>query len=137
VSKSAHLRMFMLATLAWAGFWVAGLPSYYQQYSTAFMVWFEVILLLGLVGLVYCVLKRVSRQRRVAVACWIAFYFTMPLSIYDWLYCGVYLGHGMDFLWRFWYLTTYYVIPWPLLPGIAIILTRAETTGLGHVGRQP
>jgi hypothetical protein len=61
MSKSAHVRIFMLATLAWAGFWVVG-PSYYQQYSTAFMLWFEVILFLALVGLVYSGLKNLVRR---------------------------------------------------------------------------
>ena len=129
VRKRAHLQIFVLATFAWVGFWVAGLPSYYQQYSTAFMLWFELILFFALVGLVYYVLKRVSHERRVTVSVWIALYFTVPLAIYDWLYCGVYLGLGMGFLWRYWYLTTYYLIPWALLPGIAVILNRAERAG--------
>ena len=83
------------------------------------------------------VLKRVLHERRVTVSVWIAFYFTVPLAIYDWLYCGVYLGFGMDFLWRFWYLTTYYVISWPLLPGMAAILNRTERARPGHVGCHP
>ena len=31
----------MTATVVWVAFWVAGLPSYYQQYSAAAMVWSE------------------------------------------------------------------------------------------------
>jgi hypothetical protein len=62
MSKSAHGRIFMLAMLVWAGFWVAGLPSYNQQYSTAFMVWFEVILFLALVRFVYSGLKNLVRR---------------------------------------------------------------------------
>lgn len=137
MKRRGHIRLFVIATTVWAGFWVAGLPSYYQQYSATAMLWFEVILFLGLVGLVYNVLGRVRRERRTSMAVWIAFYFTVPLAVYDWLYCGVYLGHGLEFLWRYWYLTTYYVIPWLLLPGMAAILDRAERSGRGRAGREP
>jgi hypothetical protein len=120
--RNAHIRLFVIATLVWAGFWAAGLPAYYQQYSTSAMLRFEAILFVALTGLAYIILKRVSPRRRVNRALWIAFYFTVPLAVYDWLYCGVHLGHGIAFLWRYWYLTTYYVIPWLLLPGMAALL---------------
>lgn len=119
VRRSAHLRLFVMATAVWIAFWIAGLPSYYQQYSVEAMLWFETILLFVVIVVVYYVLRRVAGSRRGSVARWIAFYFTVPLAFYDWLYCGVYLGHGGAFLWRYWYLSTYYVIPWLVLPGIA------------------
>lgn len=128
-----HIRLFATATTVWGAFWVAGLPSYYQQYSAPAMLWFEVILLLGLIGPVHYVLRTVPGERRRNTAVWIAFYFTVPLAVYDWLYCGVHLGHGLAFLWRYWYLTTYYVIPWLLLPGMAVILDRAESVARGAV----
>jgi hypothetical protein len=28
------------------------------------------------------------------LAFWLSFYYTIPLALYDWLYCGLYLGHG-------------------------------------------
>jgi hypothetical protein len=119
-----HLRLFLLGTFAWVVFWLAGLPDYYQQYSSVALVWFEIVLFLASVVLAHAVLRRVRHERRIAISCWIAFYFTVPLAVYDWLYCGLYLGAGLSFLWRYWYLTTYYVIPWPLLPGIALLLNR-------------
>jgi len=110
-----------MATIAWAAFWVIGLPSYYQQYSRTFMVWFDTILLVGIVAFLFRVIHRVRSSRRMTVARWIAFYFTVPLAAYDWLYCGVYLGHGWAFLWRYWYLTVYYVIPWLMVPGVSAL----------------
>jgi hypothetical protein len=56
------------------------------------------------------------------VSAWFAFYFTVPLAVYDWLYCGVYLGHGIQFLDSFWYLSVYYAIPWVVLPSVALVL---------------
>ena len=119
-----HIRLFLIATLVWAAFLLGGLPSYYQQYSTRFMLLFDVVVLVPIAGVGYLVLRGVRRERRMKVAVWIAVYFTVPLAIYDWLYCGIYLGHGMQFLSRFWYLTVYYIIPWVLLPMVALMLNH-------------
>ena len=64
-----------------------------------------------------------SRQR-MQVGLWIAFYFTVPLAVYDYLYCGLVLGFGVRFLIDFWYLTVYYFIPWLLGPGLAWFINR-------------
>jgi hypothetical protein len=112
------------------------MPSYYQQYSTAFMAFFDLVLLVPIAGVVYLVLRGVRRERRLRVSAWIAFYFTVPLAIYDWLYCGVYLGYGMRFLSRFWYLSVYYAIPWVVLPTVALLLDHRESTGSRNAGRR-
>ena len=122
--RRGHIRLLLIASLVWAGFWVGGLPSYYQQYSTAFMALFALAVLVPITGVVYGVLRGVKRERRLKVSAWFAFYFTLPLAIYDWLYCGVHLGHGMQFLSRFWYLSVYYAIPWVVLPTVALMLNR-------------
>lgn len=122
----AHLRLFLVFTVAWALFWVAGLPSYYQQYSRTFMIWFDALVLIPLSAVLLFTLSRTPRKRRLTLSLWMAFYFTVPLAFYDWLYCGVFLGHGIGFLWRYWYLSVYYVIPWPLLPCLAAVLNSCE-----------
>ena len=122
-----HLAILLIATLVWAGFWLAGLPSYYQQYSKRAMIWFDSLVLLPIAAAGYLVLKRVRPERRLSIACWLAFYFTVPLAVYDWLYCGVYLGHGAGFLSTYWYLSVYYAIPWILLPLTALLLNRARS----------
>jgi hypothetical protein len=122
-----HIGVFLIATLVWAGFWLAGLPSYYQQYSDVQMIWFLSLVLIPIAAIVYLVLRRLRPETRLAVALWLAFYFTVPLAVYDWLYCGLYLGHGVQFLWRYWYLTVYYAIPWALLPLMALLLNRMHS----------
>ena len=105
MSFREHIGVFFAASLVWVGFLIAGLPSYYQQYSTAFMVWFDAIVLIPICAVAWIVLRRFPAQRRMTAALWMAFYFTVPLAVYDWLYCAVFLGHGPSFLWRFWYLS--------------------------------
>ena len=134
MTRRGHIRLFLIATLVWAAFLLGGLPSYYQQYSTRFMLLFDVVVLVPIAGVAYLVLRGVRRERRMKVAVWIAFYFTVPLAIYDWLYCGIYLGHGMQFLSRFWYLAVYYIIPWVLLPMVALMLNHRSERASRHDG---
>jgi hypothetical protein len=119
----------VLATVAWLAFWVIGLPDYYQQYSAAFMAWFDAVLTIVLIPVLFRVLRGVERGRRLTTTWWIAFYFTVPLALYDWLYCGVYLGHGGAFLSRYWYISVYYIIPWIVVPGIAVAVNRHSEPG--------
>jgi hypothetical protein len=121
-----HIRILLIATLVWAGFWMAGLPDYYQQYSHGFMAIFLALVLVPIWAVTYYVLKRMKPRRRVALALWLSFYFTVPLALYDFLYCGFYLGEGMKFLLTYWYLTIYYIVPWILFPLIAVRLNRKE-----------
>src|SRR5512138_2814686 len=101
---SAHIRLSLIAIAVWAGFWVAGLPDYYQQYSFSTMVMFSVALvpIVVFAGLKVIGGKRVERRKILGV--WLALYFTVPFALLDYLYCGLYLGHGLGFLSRFWYL---------------------------------
>jgi len=125
--RRTHLRLLLVATLAWAAFWAAGLPSYYQQYSRPFMIWFDALVLIPLSGAFLFVLRQAPQHRRIALSLWMAFYFTVPLAIYDWLYCGVFLSHGLAFLSHYWYLSVYYVIPWPVILCLAAVLNRLDT----------
>ena len=124
MKKRDHLRLLGLATLVWAAFLLAGMPEYYQQYSPGFMVAFDLLVLIPISVVLRSVLGRVPARRRMQVALWIAFYFTVPLAVYDYVYCGLVLGFGVRFLLEFWYLTVYYVIPWLLGPGIAWLINR-------------
>ena len=122
--RRSHISLYLIATSVWAAFLIGGLPSYYQQYSTATMAMFDLVVLVPIAGAAYFVLRQIRGGKRLRVSLWIAFYFTVPLAVYDWLYCGVYLGHGMEFVRTFWYLSVYYVIPWILLPVVALTLDR-------------
>lgn len=125
MNTQRHITIVLIATLTWAGFWVAGLPDYFQQYSRGFMAIFVTVILVPISAVASFVLKRVKPRRRMTLALWLSFYFTVPLALYDFLYCGLYLGEGMKFLLTYWYLTIYYVIPWVLLPLVAVRLNRS------------
>ena len=116
MSFKNHLRLYIIVTLAWILFWVMGLPDYYQQYSVAFMAIFDLAILPPIWFVVYRSIRRSRPGRGLTVSLWWAFYISVPLFIYDLLYCGIYLGHGIGFLVKYWYITVYYVLPWIIFP---------------------
>jgi hypothetical protein len=120
----SHFKILAQAIFVWLAFWLLGLPDYYQQYSAAAVGIGSVILsvVISLLGLV--VLLRISPKRRFVVAFWLSFYFTIPLALLDALYCGIYLGHGLSYLWKYWYLTVFYVSPWLTFLPTAALLQR-------------
>ena len=115
-----HWHLFCLATTWWTLFFIAGLGSDY--FPTA-PLW--AILLFGelmpAAALGYFGWRRCSHapQQAWRSAFWIAFYMTVPLFFYDYLYLAVHQARGLSFLQTHWYLTAFYAIPWMLLPVIA------------------
>lgn len=122
-----HFRIFGIVTFAWTLFLLIGLPGYYQQYSFHFMLLFDILLLIPLSLLIYWILKNTPRNHRMRFSLWLAFYISIPLFLYDYFYCALYLGHGWSFLSGFWYLSVYYVIPWIVCPAISFWLNRHES----------
>jgi hypothetical protein len=119
-----HIRIFIIATIVWFLFLLAGMPDYYLQYSIPPMILFVTILLIPISFLIVIVFKPIKQQKRLTIAFFYAFYFTVPLAIYDTIYCGLYLGYGVNFIVVFWFLSIYYLIPWILFPLIALVLNR-------------
>ena len=119
-----HIRIFTIASIVWLIFLIAGMPDYYLQYSNQNMLLFVIILVIPISLIIFLVFKPIKQEKRMKIACWYAFYFTVPLAIYDSIYCGLYLGYGVNFLLVFWFLSIYYLIPWILFPSIAIVLNQ-------------
>lgn len=123
-----HIRILIIATIIWFFFLILGLPDYYLQYSTEIMIWFDISLLIPFSIFIWFVLKTIKKSRRMNIALWYSFYFTLPLAFYDYLYCGIYLKYGFSFINVFWFLSVYYLVLWILFPTIAVILNnRSET----------
>lgn len=127
---SFHVRLLIIVTLAWLLFWLAGLPDYYQQYSDTTMFVFDIVVLPPIWFFVYRSISRAQPGREIGESLWWSFHICIPLFFYDILYCGWYLGYGIRFLWEFWYLTVYYVLPWLIFPltGLWVARRRKLTT---------
>jgi hypothetical protein len=126
---SKHVKTLIQMVLIWFGFWVLGLPDYYQQYSTA-AIGVAAVMLSVVISLVcLAILVRTRPERRTSKALWLSIYYTVPFAVLDTLYCGIYLGHGASYLWKYWYLTVFYVSPWlTLFPTAALLRHRPQPT---------
>ena len=111
-----HFRILVIVSIAWFIFWAVGRPDYYQQYSIKFMVLFDLAILVLIWVIIYRSVKNTRPARGLKISLWWAFYISFPLFIYDFIYCGIYRGHGTSFLWKYWYITVYYILPWLLFP---------------------
>ena len=111
-----HIRLLFFVTIAWIIFWFIGLPDYYQQYSYLLMIIFDLAVLPPIWFLIYRSAKHSRPGQGTTICLWWAFYISVPLFIYDLVYCGFYLGHGIIFLTKYWYLKVYYILPWILFP---------------------
>jgi hypothetical protein len=141
VSVRGHLTFLAVATVAWAAVWLAGWPDYYQSWSTSTLVALSALLLVPFFAGGWWYLRRPGRTSRTRRAVLLAFYCTVPIFLYDYAYCGLYVGHGVPFIVRYWYLTTYYVIPWLMYPATARWLDAIRAldarAGGGGVEAQP
>jgi hypothetical protein len=127
MSPRSHIRISLIVTAVWVLFWLLGWPDYYQQYSTRWMVIF-VIALIPLFWILIFRMLRSIKSKRIYKSIILSIYFTVPFFIYDYIYCGMYLGNGMKFLTKYWYLTIYYVIPWIMVPLTAVWMERIFAT---------
>lgn len=124
----SHIKLGITVTAVWVLFLLLGWPDYYQQYSTRGMVIFVAILALLFWGLVVRILRSIE-SGRVYKSIILSIYFTVPFFVYDYIYCGIHLGNGIGFLYKYWYLTIYYIIPWIVVPLTAVwIDCRAKNT---------
>jgi hypothetical protein len=119
-----HIKAFLFGTTVWIAFFILGLPNYFQQYSTTFMALFDIAVFPFLVAMVLLIMKWLKGKSSSNKSVLLAFYGTVPLFVYDYLYCGIYLQHGWEFLSTYWYLTIYYFIPWIVLPLMGIYLDK-------------
>lgn len=122
----SHLRLLIIVSIAWILFWIGGLPNYYQQYSTKFMVIFDLAILPPIWFIVYRSVRNTRPGRGLIVSLWWSFYISFPLFIYDLLYCGIYLGHSISFICKYWYVTVYYIIPWLLFPATGWMVEKSR-----------
>jgi hypothetical protein len=117
-----HLTLLAQGMVVWFLFWLAGLPDYYQQYSTVAIAIGCILLSIAIALVGIAVLQRSRPQKRLQRAVWISFYFTLPFALLDYAYCGVYLGHGRAFVSHYWYLSIFYLTPWLTFVPIALLL---------------
>ena len=120
-----HFQLFFYSFFTWLGFYLIGLPEYYQQWPT----WAKLIILPLLTALYFPVTRYTLANywtdgRHLANSCWLALYLTLPLFIFDYLLLALYKELGIYFVIPYWYLTFFYFSFWVQFPYIGWRMER-------------
>lgn len=127
MTAKKHIQLLIYSFITWLSFYLLGLPEYYQQWY----LWAK-LLILPLVTILYFPVTRYTLNnywndgRHMINACWLAFYLTLPLFIYDYLLLAVYKDLGIQFVIPYWYLTFFYFSFWVQFPYIAWKMGQEE-----------
>lgn len=108
---SKHMRLLLFVTLGWAMFVLVGWPNYYQHWSLNWLLYFCCTVYLFVGMYIYTRIKQYDGNR-LTFGLWLAFYISVPLFCYDYLYINLILIQPFDLLNRFWFLSVFYIIPW-------------------------
>lgn len=112
MTPEKHVKLLLQSIIIWFAFWLLGWPGYYQQYSAPALgvacTMLSVLICLAAIR----ILLRSRVENRAARAFWCSVYYTATFAALDTLYCGIYLGHGAQYIIQYWYLSVFYVTPW-------------------------
>ncbi|MEM7020621.1 MAG: hypothetical protein AAF512_25175 [Pseudomonadota bacterium] len=127
MSPKKHVQLLAYSFITWLSFYIIGLPEYGQQWY----LWAK-LAILPLVTAMYFPVTRYTLKtfwsdgRHFINSCWLAFYLTLPLFIYDYLLLAVYKDLGIQFVIPYWYLTFFYFSFWLQFPFIGWRMEREE-----------
>lgn len=114
--RAKHVWLFCVATTAWTLFYLAGLPSRYYQ---AWPNWALVAGSLAIAAAMWPIapgLLRSTGEPPARAAAWCIVYLTVPLTFYDFVVLKLHGGQDWSYLWRYWYLTWFNLVPPVVFP---------------------
>lgn len=121
-----HIHLFCLITTLWTFFFLGGLWSnYYQEWH---WIWQLVVIdCIPVAILIYrapFLIRQAIGVSPMQTAVILAFYFSVPFLVYDFIYLHLYKELPLDYLIDYWYLTMFSVTPWVIFPVIALGLNK-------------
>jgi hypothetical protein len=124
-----HLITYIITFTIWFIFLLIGLPSdYYQTWSFSGQVWLSIFAFFLILLLAYIVLRKIWKENYLKSSLWIAFYASVPLILYDYIYVGLIKGLGHTYIFSHWYLTIFYFIVWIEIPLVGWIMQKRLAT---------
>jgi len=120
-----HFITLIVTFVVWLVFLLAGLPSdYYQTWSFQAQVWLSVFAFFMIIPIAYIILKMVWQENFVKSSLWCAFYASVPIFIYDYVYAGLLNDLGLSYVFSHWYLTLFYFIVWIEIPSMGFLMNK-------------
>ncbi|PCJ35817.1 MAG: hypothetical protein COA99_13630 [Moraxellaceae bacterium] len=121
-----HFYILCVVTTLWAWFFLIGLWSdYYQQWGwVSQLIFVDVLPLVLMVFLSKGLILLFKGYGLLKSSLLVAFYFSVPFLLYDYIYLVLYQGNGAEYLFRYWYLTGFSLLPWFVFPVKATLMLK-------------
>jgi hypothetical protein len=122
-----HAIYCLICVSIWIMFGLVGLlNNHYQAWSLDWQIIHCIDLVLLTWPLTYVVLRKITNQKYIMHSLWFAFYGSVPFIILDYLYLHFIKGFNLSYLFSYWYLTIFYIIPWIEMPLIGYYLEKRK-----------
>ncbi|MEM9685771.1 MAG: hypothetical protein AAF934_02490 [Bacteroidota bacterium] len=121
-----HLVLLIMSFVTWGIFVIIGLPDYYQSWSFNAQVAIVIAVTVLYIPLTPFILKKIETKNYLKNALWLAFYLTVPLFIYDYIFIVLIGGDELSFVFRYWYLSLFYFSFWLQFPLIARFMKESD-----------
>ena len=121
-----HFYILCVVTTLWAWFFLIGLWSnYYQQWGwVSQLVFIDIFPLALMVVLSKGLILLFKGYGLLKSSFLVAFYFSVPFLVYDYIYLVLYKGNGAEYFISYWYLTGFSVLPWFVFPVKAKLMLK-------------
>lgn len=113
-----------MSFLTWGIFVLIGLPDYYQSWSFSAQIAICIAVTVLYIPLTPFILRLIENEDYLKNSLWLAFYLTLPLFIYDYVFIVLIGGDDLSFVFRYWYLSFFYFSFWVQFPVIAKLMMR-------------
>lgn len=120
-----HMVALSVGLVAWLLFFLIGIPSHYftdwtlaEQMLLSMITFFAIFPIVGTLVLIYI------GHDYVRAACWLAFYWSVPLFLLDFTIVGILKGEGLGFFASHWYASIAYLYVWIELPIIGWAMNK-------------
>ncbi|VEP12710.1 conserved membrane hypothetical protein [Hyella patelloides LEGE 07179] len=127
---NTHINLLIMSFVTWLVFVLIGLPDYYQSWSFNAQVIICVLVTVLYFPLTVFILNKFGNQEYIKNSLWLAFYLTLPLFIYDYVYIVLIKGDDISFVFRYWYLSFFYFSFWIQFPLVGWLIKQKALDSL-------
>ncbi len=120
-----HLILAAISIILWLLYYLLGLSSdYYQDLNNKEKVIGLLMTFFGVLPFIAVIVLTFIKRPFLQTSVWFAFYSSVPIFIFDYIFVGILQGEGLHFLVSHWYLTLVYFVVWIELPVIGKTLEQ-------------
>jgi hypothetical protein len=110
MSLKNHIILAAITIIAWAAFYLLGLPmGYYTQWSTAEKILLLWIALFGIFPLATFIINSLLIGDDFVKSIWLSIYASLGLFLLDFIFVGILQHQGIHFLITHWHISIAYV----------------------------